>query len=194
MAALCPEVLRASHACGKLGRTQPAAATMGWGVMNELVTDLLYEVVDKLKGDIQRKDCPAIVAIDGTKQLVIRDYDYLRDRETAVDFERRAATRARELDVVRWVLAVPQVWVIDARGGIKTRAVSNLPLREGEEEAITWTAYDRDDGLDIGRVFYTRRPSGAPIFDEPEIVTRQGQMSENAPGHVLLQSVIAADE
>ncbi|GLX04600.1 hypothetical protein Misp03_15270 [Microbispora sp. NBRC 16548] len=30
-------------------------------------------------------------------------------------------------------------------------------------------SFDRGDGIDYGRVAYARRPSGEPVFEEPEI-------------------------
>jgi len=90
---------------------------------------------------------------------VLSDFDYLRDQTTAVAFERRAAAKAREIAAVRPVVAVPQIWRITA-SEISAAAVSTYSLSEGEQEAITWMACDLDDGVDYGRVTYTRRPNG----------------------------------
>jgi hypothetical protein len=53
-----------------------------------------------------------VVALDAPRRLILSDYDYLRDDETAAAFEERAAAKARELHCVRWVFGVPQVWVV----------------------------------------------------------------------------------
>ncbi|WP_327586995.1 hypothetical protein OHA25_08285 [Nonomuraea sp. NBC_00507] len=154
--------------------------------MNDETAELLFDVVGRLEINILARECPAIVVLQGERLLALSDYDYLRDDQTAAAFEERAAAKAREIDATRWVLAVPQVWMITS-DAIMSRAVSNHPLREGEQEAITWMSYDRQDGVDYGRVPYTRRPNGEPIFDEPEIITVGVQPEESMPGRTLLE-------
>jgi hypothetical protein len=61
------------------------------------------------------------------------------------------------------------VWVITA-GTVSVRAVSNHPLRDGEQEAITWMAVDPADGVDYGRVPFARRPRGEPVFGDTEVI------------------------
>lgn len=154
--------------------------------MNEETEALLHDVVERLQRSIIARDCPAIVVLDGQPRLAMSDYDYLRDRQTAAAFEERAAAKARETGAARWVLAVPQVWVVKPNT-VLTRAVSNHPLREGEQEAITWMSFDLEDGVDYGRVPYTRRPSGEPVFDEPEIITVGIRPSDHMPGFTILR-------
>jgi hypothetical protein len=158
--------------------------------MNEETVALLDDVVERLERSIVARDCPAIVILDGRPRLAISDYDYLRDRETAVDFEVRAAAKARETGATRWVLAVPQVWKVTGPGEISCRAVSNHPLREGEQEAITWMSFDLDDGVDYGRVAYARRPNGEPVFEEPEMFTIEVRPQALMPGYTLLQTYL----
>jgi hypothetical protein len=98
--------------------------------MNPETRQLLDTIVEKLQRSVSAGDCPAMVALGGSRPLTLSDYDYLRDDEAAADFERRAAGMARETGATRWVIAVPQVWVIGS-GVISVRAVSNLPLRPG---------------------------------------------------------------
>src|SRR4051812_19013265 len=117
--------------------------------VNDDVVTLLFDVVGRLERSIQAHDYPAIVALEGQRKLVLSDYDYLRDQATAAAFERRAADRARQIAVTRWILAVPQVWLINERN-VEVRAVSRHALRPGEQEAITWMAYDEADGVDYG--------------------------------------------
>ncbi|WP_433347630.1 hypothetical protein ACQP25_30775 [Microtetraspora malaysiensis] len=155
--------------------------------MKAETADLLFDVVQRLEKSIQARDCPAIVAVEGERKLVLSDYDYLRDSATAAAFEARAADKARGLGAVRWVLAVPQVWIFKPPSTIALRAVSNHPLREGEQEAITWMSFDREDGVDYGRVAYTRRPNGEPVFEEPEIFEVGIRPRETMPGFLLLQ-------
>ncbi|WP_433498813.1 hypothetical protein ACQP1K_00125 [Sphaerimonospora sp. CA-214678] len=162
--------------------------------MNDETESLLYEVVERLEKSIIARDCPAIVALRGARKLVLSDYDYLRDEPTATAFETRAAAKAHEIDAVRWVLAVPQVWVFMPPSTVAMRAVSNHPLREGEQEAITWMSCDRDDGVDYGRVPYARRPSGEPVFDDPEVFTVGVLPHEAMPGFTLLQAYLANEE
>ncbi|MFC5814159.1 hypothetical protein [Nonomuraea harbinensis] len=77
--------------------------------MNAETADLLLDVVRRLEKSIVARECPAIVAVQGERKLVLSDYDYLRDTAAAAAFETRAAEKAREIGVDRWVLAVPQV-------------------------------------------------------------------------------------
>ncbi|MFI9847173.1 hypothetical protein ACIHFD_59870 [Nonomuraea sp. NPDC051941] len=154
--------------------------------MNDETAELLFDVVGRLEKSIIARDCPAIVALQGERQLVLSDYDYLRDQQSATDFENRAATKAQEIAATRWIFAVPQVWVITP-DTVFSRAVSNHPLREGEQEAITWMSFDQSDGVDYGRVPYTRRPNGEPVFDEPEMFTVSVRPAEHMPGYTLLQ-------
>jgi hypothetical protein len=156
--------------------------------MNDKTAALLFDVVERLQRSIIARDCPAIVALEGERRLILTDYDYLRDPQAGTSFESRAAAKAREIQVERWVLAVPQVWVITS-DKIFSRAVSNHPLHKGEQEAITWMSFDRSDGVDYGRVPYTRRPSGEPVFDEPEKLAVGVHPAEHMPGYALLQSL-----
>jgi hypothetical protein len=156
--------------------------------VNEDVVALLFDVVGRLERSIRAHDCPAIVALEGERKLVLSDYDYLRDQATAAAFERRAADRAKQIAVIRWVFAVPQVWVINERD-VEVRAVSHHALRPGEQEAITWMAYDEADGVDYGRVPYTRRPNGDSVFGEPEVLTVNVYPGEAMPGHLLLRAL-----
>ncbi|WP_084965915.1 hypothetical protein [Thermoactinospora rubra] len=156
--------------------------------MNDETAALLFDVVGRLEVSILARECPAIVVLQGERLLALTDYDYLQDDQTAAAFERRAADKAREIDAKRWVLAVPQVWVVTP-DAIFSRAVSNHPLREGEQEAITWMSFDREDGVDYGRVPYTRRPNGEPVFGDPEIITVGVRPDESMPGYTLLQAL-----
>jgi hypothetical protein len=157
--------------------------------VNDDVVTLLFDVVGRLERSIQLHDCPAIVALEGQRKLVLSDYDYLRDPATAAAFERRAADSAKQIVVTRWVFAVPQVWMINERD-IAVRAVSHHRLRSGEQEAITWMAYDEADGVDYGRVPYTRRPNGEPVFGDPEVFTVGVCPGQSMPGYALLRALI----
>ncbi|RBQ12140.1 hypothetical protein DP939_44540 [Spongiactinospora rosea] len=161
--------------------------------MNDATADLLFDTVERLEKNIVARECPAIVAIEGAKKLVMSDYDYLRDAETAQAFETRVAEKAREIGAARWVLAVPQVWIFRPPSTIAVRAVSNHRLREGEQEAITWMSFDGADGVDYGRVAYARRPSGEPVFEEPEIFDVGIRPRREMPGFVLLQRCLTED-
>ncbi|MFD5321138.1 hypothetical protein [Streptomyces sp. NPDC127098] len=156
--------------------------------MNEATETLLHEAVERLQAAIRSRDCPAVVALHGQRTLLLSDYDYLRDAATAHAFEHRAAEKAREIKATRWVIVVPQVWLATDTG-ISARAVSNLPLRDGENEVISWTAFDADDGVDYGFVPYTRRPNGSPVFDEPKIFTEPVHPHAQMPGITLLRGL-----
>lgn len=158
--------------------------------MNDETASLLLEVIKRLEHNVRAGDCPAIAALDGEPATVLSDYDYLRDDAAATAFELRAAARVRETGARRWVLAVPQVWVVKA-GVVSTRAVSNHPLREGEQEAITWVSFDAAEGVDYGRVVFARRPSGEPVFDDPEQFTPDARVrpAPGIPGYALLQAL-----
>jgi hypothetical protein len=157
--------------------------------MNAETAQLLSQVTERLQQSIRAGHCPAMVALDGPRQLTLSDYDYLRDDATAARFEERAAATARQADACRWVLAVPQVWVITAEM-VSVRAVSNLPLRAGESEAITWMAFDVDDGIDYGRVLFTRRPSGEPVFADAEVIARPVRPAAGMPGYTMLRAIL----
>ncbi|GAA2324039.1 hypothetical protein GCM10010149_91730 [Nonomuraea roseoviolacea subsp. roseoviolacea] len=152
---------------------------------------LLLDVLERLKKSIVSRDCPAMVALEGERVLILSDYDYLRDEQAAASFEGRAAAKAVEIGATRWVLAVPQVWRITP-DKVLSRAVSNHPLREGEAEAITWMSCDSGHGVDYGRVPYVRRPNGEPVFDEPEVFTVGVRPAESMPGYVLLQAFLGS--
>jgi hypothetical protein len=161
--------------------------------MNGYLALLLSQVIDRLQQSVRAGDCPAIVVIDGRQQLTyLSDYDYLRDDHTAAKFEERAAAAACSAGARQCVLGVPQVWVISP-GVVSVRAVSNLPLRPGESEAITWTAIDLDEGIDYGRVVFTRRPDGEPVFAEAELITRQAVPALGMPGYTMLHAMLAHD-
>ena len=157
--------------------------------MNPETRELLDTIVEKLQRSVSIGDCPAMVALGGPRPLTLSDYDYLRDDEAAAGFERRAADMVRETGAARWVIAVPQVWVVGP-GVISVRAVSNLPLRPGESEAITWMAFDLADGVDYGRVPFTRRPRGEPVFGDIEIITRPASPAPGMPGYAMLRLII----
>ncbi|MCP2337499.1 hypothetical protein [Actinomadura rupiterrae] len=154
--------------------------------MNDETEALLLDVVARVSKAVETRDCPAIVVLDGNPRLVLSDYDYLRNQATARAFERRAADKAKQTGATRWALAVPMVWLITP-DSIAARPVSNHPLREGEQEVIMWTTCDLAEGVDYGRVPYTRRPDGTPVFDDPEIVTVALRPSEHTLGHTLLR-------
>ncbi len=154
---------------------------------------LLSQVCGRLERSIRERDAPAIAALQGEQVLTLSDYDYLRDDATAAAFEDRAAVKARELGARRWVLAVPQVWVITPEQ-VSVRAVSNLPLRDGEQEAITWMAFDAAHGVDYGLVPYGRRPSGEPVFGEPEVITARVQAAPGMPGYRMLHALMGSDD
>jgi hypothetical protein len=157
-------------------------------VVNDACRELLLDVVDRLERAVRDRDCPAMVALEGARTVVMTDYDYLRDDETASAFEHRAADQARAIDARRFVFAVPQVWLITDEG-VSARAVSNLPLREGEHEVITWMSYTAADGVDYGLVPVGRRPSGEPVFGEAEVFTVPVGAREAMPGRNLLRLI-----
>lgn len=161
--------------------------------MNDESTNLLLDVVGRLEKSIVARNCPAIVALVGERTLVLSDYDYLRDDESAVAFEERSAAKGMEIGARRWVFAVPQVWLFVPPNTIMTRAVSNHSLREGEQEAISWMSFDADNGVDYGRVAYARRPSGEPVFEDPEVFTVGIAPTEIVPGFRLLQAMLTED-
>jgi hypothetical protein len=43
--------------------------------MNAAMEALLLDVVRRLENNIKARDCPAIVALDGTRRLLLSDYD-----------------------------------------------------------------------------------------------------------------------
>jgi hypothetical protein len=161
--------------------------------MNDDLAALLFTTLHRVEEHIRAEEYLAVLAVEGPRPLVLSDYDYLLDRDAAEAFERRAAAHARSVSAIRWVLAVPQVWVINKRD-VSVRSASPHPLREGEQEAITWVACDHAEGVDYGRVAYARRPSREPVFEEPEVFTVPLLPGELMPGYILLRSVTSEDD
>jgi hypothetical protein len=153
--------------------------------MNAETLALLNDVTGRVQRNILAMECPAIVLLSGEKDLALSDYDYLRDNDTAAAFERRAADLFHQIHGVRWVIAVPLV-LIESDGGTSARAVSNDPLRPGEQEAISWMSFDRADGMDVGRLSYTRRPGGQPVWGDLETRVAPARVLPANPGYLLL--------
>ncbi|AGP58350.1 hypothetical protein [Streptomyces rapamycinicus] len=156
--------------------------------MNRDTEILLRNVAGRVERAVTERDCPAMVAVQGDRTLVLSDYDYLRDAPTAAAFEQRAAEKAQQIHAVRFVFAVPQVWLFD-QDTVYGRAVANLPLREGEQELIAWMSFDADDGVDYGFLPYARRPSGEPVFDDHTVITVPVQPYDDFPGRHLLRAL-----
>jgi len=161
--------------------------------MNDDLVALLFQAVRRVEEHIRAEEYLAVLAVEGQRSLILSDYDYLLDRAAAEAFERRAAAHARSVSAVRWVLAVPQVWVI-SKHDVAVRSASPHPLREGDQEAITWVACDHVEGVDYGRVAYARRPRGEPVFEEPEVFTVPLLPGELMPGHTLLRILTSDDD
>ncbi|MET8983249.1 hypothetical protein ABZX85_47550 [Streptomyces sp. NPDC004539] len=163
--------------------------------MNDATETLLRDTARRLERAIVARDCPAMVALQGDgRNLILSDYDYLRDDPTAFAFEHRAAYKAQEINAVRFAFVVPQVWLW-ADDTIYARAVANLPLRQGEQELIAWTTYDEGDGVDYGYLPYARRPNGHPVFDDEahKIFRAPTRPFDHYPGLRLLRA-LNADE
>ncbi|GAA4495766.1 hypothetical protein GCM10023191_036920 [Actinoallomurus oryzae] len=64
---------------------------------------------------------------------------------------------------------------------VATQPVSPDPLRSGEQEALTWMAFDRTDCVDHGRVAYARRPNGEPVFEDPEVTRAATPLAGGEP-------------
>ncbi|MCK9903888.1 hypothetical protein CC117_27790 [Parafrankia colletiae] len=157
--------------------------------MNDDTWTLVTDVVGRVQRAIGLKGAPAIVILDGDRRQILSDYDYLRDQDATVAFEHKAAEHARALNLRRFAFAVPQVIIETEPGIFSARAVSNHPLRPGEQETIAWTAYDTTDGADFGFAPYTRRPNGRPVFDEPEIFDVPMRADDRMPGVRLLRQL-----
>ncbi|MFM9615519.1 hypothetical protein DF268_11790 [Streptomyces sp. V2] len=103
--------------------------------MNGPTADLLRDATRRLERAILERDCPAIAALQGDRKLLLSDYDYLRDQETARAFEDRAAAKAREINAVRVALVVRQVWLF-ATDTIYSRAVAKLPCARASRNSL----------------------------------------------------------
>ncbi|WP_235609010.1 hypothetical protein, partial [Frankia casuarinae] len=115
---------------------------------------------------------------------VLTDRPYLISWATALAFEIRAAAHAQSNATHRWVFAVPQVWYEDG-DLIEARPLFTAPVQPDEQEAITWMSCDDTDGIDYGRVPFTRRPGGEPVFDDPEYFTSPVRPLQRTPGAAL---------
>ncbi len=184
----CPRDHRRA-AVGKTGRQDPVLKEP-W--MNDATWALVTDVVERVQRAISMMDCPAIVILDGDRRQILSDYDYLRDEDATTAFERKAAAHAKAIHAHRFAFAVPQVIVETVPGTVQARAVSNHPLRPGEQETVAWTAYDAADGVDYGWAPYTRRPNNEPVFGPPEIFDMPVKAAERMPGVRLLRLLTGA--
>ncbi|CAO5150985.1 conserved hypothetical protein [Frankia sp. AiPs1] len=154
--------------------------------MNDITWTLVIDVVNRVQQSIRMTDYPAIVILDADRRQILSDYDYVHGEHTRVDFETRAADRARALHARRFTLAVPQI--IEMRpDGLQAHPFSVRPLRDGEQECVVWTAYDATDGVDYGWAPHSRRPDGQPVFDEPSTFHLPARPGDGFPGLRLLQ-------
>jgi hypothetical protein len=160
--------------------------------MNEATWALVTDVVRRVQQAVEKRQAPAIVILDGARRLILSDYDYLRDQDAALAFEVNAAERAQTLDVRHFAFAVPQVVVSDEPGSYAARAVSNHPLRPGEQETIVWTGFDRANGVYFGVAPFSRRPGGRPVFDEPTTLDVPLRAEDRMPGVRLLRALTAS--
>ncbi|MBL7487787.1 hypothetical protein I6A60_35950 [Frankia sp. AgB1.9] len=159
--------------------------------MNDDTWALVGDVVARVQRAIGLQQAPAIVILDGEQgRRILSDYDYQRDDATSHAFEAKAADQARALHARRFAFAVPQVIAEPTPGRYQARAVSNHPLRPGEQETIAWTAHDTTDGADYGFAPYTRRPNGRPVFGEPELFDIPITATERMPGRRLLHLLL----
>ncbi|GAA2101868.1 hypothetical protein GCM10009801_75490 [Streptomyces albiaxialis] len=154
--------------------------------------ELLLDVSARLEWAVTARDCPAIVSIRGTRQWTMSDYDYLRDDATAAAFEQHAAHKARTVEARVWVFMVSMV-VVFQDDCVLGRPVANLPLREGEQEALMWTSYHATDGIDFGMVPYTRCPSGEPVYDDPEVFEDPIRAEDADPGRLMRATFLAGE-
>ncbi|ABD11163.1 hypothetical protein CcI156_17935 [Frankia sp. CcI156] len=152
--------------------------------MNTHTWTLIEDITARVQRAVRAGDQPAILGLHGTRNLIVSDYDYLCSWATALAFEIRAAAQAQSNATHRWVLAVPQVWYDDGEI-IQARPLHTAPVQADEQEAITWMSCDDTDGVDYGRVPFTRRPNGEPVFDDPEYFTSPVHSLQRTPGAAL---------
>ncbi|WP_261558202.1 hypothetical protein [Frankia tisae] len=129
-------------------------------------------------------DYPAILGLQGDRNLSLSDYPYLTSWATALAFEIRAAATAQASHTHRWILAVPQVWYDDGEI-IQARPLYTMPLQPSETETISWMSYDATDGVDYGRLPFACRPDGQPVFDDLDYFTSPVQPLLRHPGGAL---------
>ena len=159
--------------------------------MNDATWTLVTDVVSRVQQSIRMTDYPAIVILDGNQRRILSDYDYVHGRDARLDFETRAAERARQLDTQRFAFAVPQIIEL-VPGSLLAHPFSVRPLRDDEQECVVWTAYDAGDGVDYGWAPYTRRPNGQAVFDVPQTFDQAVQPSDGTPGVHLLHLLTQA--
>ncbi|MEX5709140.1 hypothetical protein AB1484_12725 [Parafrankia sp. FMc6] len=152
--------------------------------MNTDTWTLVEDITGRVQQAVSAGDYPAILGLHGRRNLVLTDRPYLISWATALAFEIRAAARAQSNATHRWVLAVPQVWYQDG-DLIEARPLFTAPVQPDEQEAITWMSCDDTDGIDYGRVPFTRRPGGEPVFDDPEFFTSPIRPLQRTPGAAL---------
>ncbi|MCL9760165.1 hypothetical protein [Frankia sp. AiPa1] len=160
--------------------------------MNSKTGALVEDITARVQRAVRAGDYPAIVGLYGDRTLILSDYDYLASWATSLVFEVRAAAQAQTIHVHRWVFAVPHVWYDDG-DTIQARPLFTAPRQPGETETISWMSYDDGDGIDYGWVEFARRPSGEPVFDEPEYFAVPMHPLPRHPGaalHRLLTSGI----
>lgn len=83
---------------------------------------------------------------------------------------------------------VPLLYLPEQPGG-RFRDPRN-EIRTGETHMLFCLTWHEREGFDIHRVFYVRRPNGAPVFEALESFEGALQLPENAPGAILIKSAI----
>ncbi|WP_327089183.1 hypothetical protein OIE66_00740 [Nonomuraea sp. NBC_01738] len=146
-------------------------------------------MVRRLESSITVRDSPAIVALTGSRTVVLAERDYLHDSGTATAFETRAAATALRIGAVRWVFAVPQVWHYVPFNS-SARPLDDLPLGLHDQEGVTWLTFDALDGVEYGRVAYVRRPRGQPVFQDVEPFDDEVIALKYMAGYTLLSAFL----
>jgi hypothetical protein len=154
--------------------------------------ELMNAAVARVKESLIADNPVAVLILehpDETRTVLI-DYDSPWSFAAQIRFERRAVERAT--GTVGWALAVPQVWAVDGTSHTTRALAPHGRLRDGEYEAITWSAFD-ETGLDVGWVKYCR-VGGHPMFEDTEIINSRQQVQPGFPGFTLMQEQLAASE
>ena len=128
----------------------------------------------------------AAVAVTGKEpRSLFVGHDYWR--VNGADFEQQVADDALQHENCG-ALVVPLLYVADPEGP-SFRDPRNA-MQAGETHMLFCLTWHEREGFDVHRVFYTRRPNGAPVFDAVESYDGAVQLPATAPGAVLIRSAI----
>jgi hypothetical protein len=144
----------------------------------------LHQALHTATGLVTSGNDVAAVAVAGDSRQLFVGHGYW---EAPEPFENWVALTAK------WTqnygaFVVPLLYLPGGAGG-KFRSPRN-EMQAGESHMLFCITWHEREGFDIHRVFYVRRPNGAPVFEAVQSFDGAVQLPATTPGAVLIQSAI----